>query len=78
MLVRRGLQTDIQGVRHEPWPFRRSDALFVVAVVLVALPAQGGEWSLAIPPAVKLGFAAAVVSVWIRFRVFGSSDRDTR
>jgi hypothetical protein len=77
-LVLRNWQADIQGVRHEPWPFRRSDALFVVAVVLVALPAQAGDWSLAIPPAVKIGFAAAVVSAWIRFRVFGSRDRDTR
>jgi len=64
-------------VRQDSWPFRRSDALFVVAVVMVALPAPGNELGLAIPSAVRLGLVAAVVSIWIRFRVFGGSDRDT-
>jgi hypothetical protein len=65
-------------VRNEFWPFRRSDALFVVLVVLVALPAQGNDWGFRIPPAMKLGLVVACVSAWIRFRVFGRSDQETR
>jgi len=63
-------------VRHDSWPFRRSDALFIVAVVIVALPAQGSSWGFGIPPAVKFGLVIAAISAWIRFRVFGRSDRD--
>jgi hypothetical protein len=65
-------------VRNDGWPFRRSDALFVVLVVLIALPAQGSDWGFGLPPAMKLGLVAAVVSAWIRFRVFGRSDQETR
>jgi hypothetical protein len=66
-------------VRNDFWPFRRSDALFVVAVVLFALPDPGDGWSFGIPStALKLGLVAAAVSTWIRFRVFGSSDQGTR
>jgi hypothetical protein len=69
---------DTVGVRNESWPFRRSDALFVVAVVLVALPAQNNTWGFAVPSAMKFGLVVAVVSAWIRFRVFGRSDHGTR
>jgi hypothetical protein len=66
-------------VRNENWPFRRSDLLFVVAVVLFALPDPGTDWSFGIPStATKLGLVAVVVLAWIRFYVFGSSDRETR
>jgi hypothetical protein len=60
------------------WPFRRSDALFVVAVVLVALPAQGADWGFGIPPLLKFGLVIVAVSAWIRFRVFGRGDHDAR
>jgi len=50
-----------------------------VAVVLFALPDPGTDWSFAIPStAMKLGLVAVVVLAWIRFYVFGSSDRETR
>ena len=66
-------------VRNDSWPFRRSDLLFVVAVVLFALPDPGTDWSFGIPStATKLGLVAVVVLAWIRFYVFGSSDRETR
>jgi hypothetical protein len=66
-------------VRNEFWPFRRSDALFVVVVVLVALPEPGNAWNFGISStALKLGLAVAAVSAWIRFRVFGPSDHSTR
>jgi hypothetical protein len=61
-------------VRQDSWPFRRSDALFIVAVVLVALPAEGTQWGFGIPPALKFGLVILAVSAWIRFRVFGRSD----
>jgi hypothetical protein len=61
-------------VRNESWPFRKSDALFVVAVVLAALPAQGNEWGIDIPPALTFSLVVAAVAVWIRFRVFGRRD----
>jgi hypothetical protein len=67
----------IPGVGHDLWPFRRSDALFVVAVVLVSLPAHSNDWGFAIPSVVKLGLVVAAVSAWIRFRVFGGNDRST-
>jgi hypothetical protein len=62
-------------VRDDSWPFRRSDALFVVAVVLVALPAEGTNWGLGASPAMKFGIVVVALSAWIRFRVFGRSDR---
>ena len=66
-------------VRNDSWPFRRSDLLFVVAVVLFALPDPGAGWSFgASSTATKLGLVAVVVMAWIRFYVFGSSDRETR
>jgi hypothetical protein len=65
-------------VRDSSWPFRRSDALFIVAVVLVALPAQTNDWGFGLSPAMKLGLVAVAVSAWIRFRVFGRSDQSTR
>jgi len=64
-------------VRNDGWPFRRSDALFVVLVVLVALPAQANDWGFGLPPVTKLALVVAVVSAWIRFRVFGRSDQET-
>ena len=60
------------------WPFRRTDALFVVAVVLVALPAQSTDWGFGIQPALKFGLVIVAVSAWIRFRVFGGGDQDAR
>jgi len=66
-------------VRNELWPFRRSDALFVVLVVLFALPDPGYNWNLGISStAVKLGLVVAVVSAWRRFRVFGRGDQESR
>jgi len=66
-------------VRNELWPFRRSDALFVVVVVLVALPDPGNGWNVGISStALKLGLGVAAVSAWIRFRVFGRSDHSAR
>ena len=66
-------------MRNEYWPFRKSDALFVVAVVMVALPDPGYDWSFGISStAMKLGLVVAVVSVWIRFRVFGRGDQSER
>jgi hypothetical protein len=61
-----------------PWPFRRTDALFIVAVVLVALPAESVDWGFGIPAEVKFGLVIVAVSAWIRFRVFGPDDRSTR
>jgi len=61
-------------VRNESWPFRRSDALFVVFVVLVALPAQRTGWGVGLPLSLKLSLVVAAVAAWIRFRVFGRSD----
>jgi len=50
-----------------------------VVVVLFALPDPGTDWSPGIPsPVLKLALVGAVISVWIRFRVFGSSDRGTK
>jgi hypothetical protein len=70
---------DIVSVRNEYWPFRRSDALFVVAVVMFALPDPGTDWNFGISStAMRLGLVVAVVSVWIRFRVFGGGDQGTR
>jgi hypothetical protein len=66
-------------VRNDSWPFRRSDAFFVVAVVMLALADPGKAWSLGIPStAVKFGIVIAVVSAWIRFRVFGDTERGPR
>ena len=66
-------------VRNDSWPFRRSDLLFVVAVVLFVLPDPGADWSFgSASTATKLGLVAVVVLAWIRFYVFGSSDRETR
>jgi hypothetical protein len=66
-------------VQNERWPFRRSDALFVVVVVLFALPDPGHDWNLGISStAMKVGLVIAVVSAWIRFRVFGRGDQETR
>jgi hypothetical protein len=59
-------------VRNEFWPFRRSDALFVVVVVLFALPDPAHDWNFGISStAIKVALVIAVVSAWIRFRVFG-------
>jgi hypothetical protein len=65
-------------MQNDSWPLRRSDALFVVAVVLFALPDPGADGGLGIPVGVKLLLVVAAVTAWIRFRVFGRSDRSTR
>jgi hypothetical protein len=62
-------------VRDGSWPLRKSDAFFVVAVVLFILPDPASGWSFSFPStAIRLGLVVAVVSAWIRFRVFGRSD----
>jgi hypothetical protein len=62
-------------VRNDSWPLRRSDALFVVVIVLFALPDRGGEWSAGLPSTViRVALMVAAISLWIRFRVFGGSD----
>jgi len=44
-------------------------------VVLVALPAESTNWGLGVSPAMKFGIVVVALSMWIRFRVFGRSDR---
>jgi hypothetical protein len=57
---------------NQPWPLRRSDALFVVAVVLFALPDLGIHSLFGIPStAIKIVLVVVAVSAWIRLRVFG-------
>ena len=65
-------RADTRSVSHDSWPLRRSDALFVVVVVLFALPEPGTGWNIGLSStAVKGVLAAAAVLAWIRFRVFG-------
>ena len=46
---------------------------------MFVLPDPGAEWSFGVPSTgMKLGLVAVVVLAWIRFYVFGRSDRDTR
>ena len=57
---------------HDSWPLRRSDALFVVVVVLFALPDPGTGWNIGFSSTATKGvLAVAAVLAWIRFRVFG-------
>jgi hypothetical protein len=59
-------------VTHDSWPLRRSDALFVIAVVLVALPDPATGWNIGFPSTATKGvFVVAALLAWIRFRVFG-------
>jgi hypothetical protein len=65
-------------MQNDSWPLRRSDALFVVAVVLFALPDPGSDGGLGLSTGTKIVLVVAAVSVWIRFRVLGRTDRGTR
>jgi hypothetical protein len=65
-------------MRNDSWPLRRSDALFVVAVVLFALPDPGSDGAIGLPIAAKIVLVVAAVSAWIRLRVFGRTDGGTR
>jgi hypothetical protein len=65
-------------MQNDSWPLRRSDALFVVAVVLFALPDPGSDGGLGLSAGAKIVLVVAAVSMWIRFRVFGRTDGGTR
>jgi hypothetical protein len=67
---------------NESWPLRRSDALFVVAVVMLALavvPQHSGDWGVGIPPMAVLLLVGCAIVAWIYFRVYGGrNQRNTR
>ena len=50
----------------ESWPLRKTDMLFVVAVVMLVF---------ALPSTAAMLLAGGALLVWIRFRVYGGRDR---
>ena len=54
---------------QEPWPLRKSDMVFVLAVVMLVFT---------VPAPAAAVLAVGAILAWIRFRVFGRDQRNTR